>query len=239
MRLRLPALLLATALLAAGCGDGTDVSDTAATSPSAGTEDAGTPTATASATATATASETTSAPMAEAASMDELLLTVPDLPDGWSDMDVASAEEDGPNAASNLCGKATGNLDWTTDAEATAKAGFSAGQGTVLIQQVSRLGADAAQAALDEFASAAAACDQWQEEGTTFTVQQLDGVPSLGDQMVAVRASAEVSGMTMTIDMVGWRHGDVDDGIVLFHFGGEASTDELVTILEAADAKFG
>ena len=241
MRLRLPALLLAAALLAAGCGDGAGTSDTAATSPSAGTEDAGTPTATAeaSATATASASETTSAPTAEPASMDELLLTVPDLPDGWSDMDVTSAEEDGPNAASNLCGKATGNLDWTTDAEATAKAGFSAGQGTVLIQQVSRLGADAAQAALDEFASAAAACDQWQEEGTTFTVRSSTGCRRSGSRWSPCGPRRRRPGMAMTIDMVAWRHGDIDDGIVLFHFGGEASTDELVTILEAADAKFG
>ena len=238
MRLRLPALVLACSLLVAGCGGGTDTAGTAATSPSAGTEDAPSATASTTATATATASATTSEPMAEPASLDDLLLTVPDLPDGWETMDVASAEEDGPNAASNICGKATGNLDWTTDAGATAKAGFSAGQGTVLVQQVSRLDGDTAQAALDEFAAAAAACDQWQEEDVTFDVQPLD-VPSLGEQMVAVRASAEMQGMSLTIDMVGWRHGDIDDGVVLFRFGGGADTDELVTILEAADAKFG
>ena len=168
----------------------------------------------------------------------QLLLTVPDLPDGWEETDVASEEEDGPNQASTICGAAEGDLDWTEQADATGKVGFSGGQGLVLVQQVSRLGVDGATTALDEFAAAGDSCEQWTEDGTTFTVEPLRGLPELGDQMVALRATSQGRGPSFTIDMVGWRHGGIADGIAYFDFGGQGNREELVAILEAADAKF-
>jgi hypothetical protein len=231
MRPSLPAVA-AAAVLVTACGGSTVAAPSPSTSPtSQASPDATSPAAT-------TPSPTGSDTVAAVEDLDTLLLTVPDLPTGWDTMDVASAEEDGANTASNICGAATGNIDWTENASATGKVAFSAGQGRVIVQQVSMLGESQAAAALDEFAAAGASCEQWTEQGVTFTAEPVTGLPDLGDQMVALRGASQGS-PSFTIDMVAWRHGGITDGIAYFDVGGSGGTEELTAIVEAADAKFG
>lgn len=165
-----------------------------------------------------------------------MLLTVPDMPPGWSRMDVASAQADGPNTAMNICGEPGGGIDWTENAEATGKVAFSAGR-VRLVQQVSRLGTSGARTALAELAAAAQSCEHYTRRGVTVTITELTGLPEVGDQMVALRAKIQ-GPVGLTIDMVAWRHGPIADGIAYFDFGGNGSKKELIAILKAADAKF-
>ena len=248
-RLR-PLFLSAAALLVlTGCGGSSSTDTGAAASAGASTPaTASTAPTTPSVTATASASATASIPApttpatAEAAPQDmqSLLLTLDDLGSGWSEMDVNSNGSGGPNTAANICGKASGSIDFTADASATGKVGFRSQQQHFIVQRVSQFSGEAAAQVLDELQAAGSACSQWTDsDGNTYTVEPLDGLPDLGDQMVALRASTKQQGMTLTIDVVGWRHGNIDDGVAYFSFNAQADNQQLTSILQAADAKFG
>ncbi len=248
-RLR-PLFLSAAALLVlTGCGGssstGSSTASTAATTSSAATSASSTPPATTEPAASASPEplpSPTSAQTAEAAPQDmqSLLLTHDDLGSGWTEMDVNSNGSGGPNTAANICGKASGSIDFTADASASGKVGFRSQQQHFIVQRVSQFSGDAAAQVLDELKAAGSACSQWTDsDGNTYTVEPLDGLPDLGDQMVALRASTNQQGMTLTIDVVGWRHGNIDDGVAYFSFNAQADNQELVSILQAADAKFG
>jgi hypothetical protein len=176
-------------------------------SPTASRTPTRTPTASASATPTRTptpaapaAATGTAGAAARGVDLTKALLTLDDLPPGWT---TPSPSPD----SSAFC-----NQDITIRPTARADADFERGQSFVF-HGLGAYNRGEAAAAMDQERKTLANCTQWTEtdsDGTTTTyrVRPLS-FPKLGDETLAFRLSAEAAGAVAEVDGVFIRRGDV------------------------------
>lgn len=203
-----------------GCGQNDDQADTVegepadeSSEPASEQEDAG----------------SDAAPDAEAA-----LLTLNDMPSGWTQAQDAETS----NEASAICDQEPME-DFDPLDEASAD--FTGGDlGPILFHSVAVYEDDQAEQAIDTFLNTMDSCDEWTEEGengtTTFEAKPLS-FSSYGDQTAAVRIQADSEAVGVTMDMVVWRHGDTLSVLGIGEVMGSPDGDTTEELVEIADER--
>lgn len=135
------------------------------------------------------------------------LLELDDMPPGWTQMPT---DEDEEESGSTLCEQEPLDEIEAIDRVSTQ---FSAGDlGPFLDHTVALYDDGEAAEAMEAFLATLNDCDEWTEETedglVTYRPTPLS-FPSLGDETVATRLTVEGELITMTIDMITWRRGDV------------------------------
>ncbi len=215
-------------VLVAGCGDDSSAPPAGGATPSA-TSSAG------AAKGTAAAGKTLSKKQAKAA-----LLTVKDLPDGWTVDKDAGGEDDGETTTRPArCASLLGEDGKKPAAE--AKVAFSL-DGLLLQHEVSSFTADVA-GDVKKFAAALAKCPKFtmiEADGTETKIRAtaLKKFPKLGDRSLGVRLTGAIQGAEITIDVVLVAVGH--NGVTVGASGLEAMpTADLVKITRKAVVKLG
>lgn len=178
-------------------------------------------------------------PEGDAAELEAIVLTLDDMPSGWTtDPEIASDDDDSAGGL-GLCGVEDADLDVDdTDGE-SVDAGFKQSDfGPFVLNSVASLpSSEQAAEALDSFLDAASQCSEWtetDEEGveTTYSISPLS-FDNVGDDTIAFRISADAEGFPLTIDMVTWHDGPLASIVALVGLGGtepEILTDLVETV---------
>lgn len=157
------------------------------------------------------------------AQIKKALLTVDDLPSGWTASPDEDEEDDDSDAetdsASAECKKLMDAMegDDSTKAFGKGEAEFQGGEwGPFLSQSVSSMKGDEIEKSMDSFRDAFQACDsftQTDDEGvkTEFKIADMS-FPDLGDDTIALKMSAEAMGIPVDIPLVVVR---VDQNVIL------------------------
>lgn len=216
-------------LLATACGEGdSDRAETVSTPPSDPT-----PTATASPDAAAKDSESD----AEPADAEAVLLTVEDMPTGWS-TDPSDDGDDGPDDGANLCDQDPVD-EFEPASEATAN--FAAGNMGPFLEHIVAVFDDGqAEQALDMMLDALESCDEWTEDtedGTTTYRPSPLSFPTFGDQTVAVRIDVESEMVNGTADMIAWRRGDALSVVIASAIFEAPDAEQIEKIVATADER--
>ncbi|MGJ9372553.1 hypothetical protein [Nesterenkonia sp. CF4.4] len=174
------------------------------------------------------------APESEHLDVESALLTLEDMPTGWTEeSDDASSDTDDDAA---LC-----DVELIGDAEAVddASAEFSAGDfGPLLSHTVAVFDDDEAEQALEAFTEALSNCNEWTEESEdgplTFRPAPLS-FPSFGDDTLAIRFNVASEMVDMTMDMIAWRQANTINLIAVAEVFGTPDaeqTEEFVTVAD-------
>jgi hypothetical protein len=160
------------------------------------------------------------------------LLTLNDMPTGWTQ----DPEQDTDDDDATFC-----DVEPLDEVQAVddASANFSAGDfGPLLSHSVGVFEDQDAEAAMDSFMDALEGCTEWTDETedgpVTFRPTPL-AFPSFGDDTVAVRIGAESELFDMTLDMVVWRRANVVSLITVVEVFGTPDaeqTEEFVTVAD-------
>lgn len=218
-------LVLALALVAGSCGDDDDQARTVdVTTTTTGASEAPDGTATESAETAETATTTTEASASSA--MDSVVVTLQDLPTGWT----ASTPEDDDEDDDEICdGQDPFNA---VEPVEEAESNFEQGSfGPFLSSIAGRYaGTDEAQGVLDAVADAVDQCQTFtdvDEDGneTTYTFAALS-FPKLGDDTYAARLSATTPFGPLALDFAFARDGDA---VVAIINGGLGAADTALT----------
>lgn len=141
--------------------------------------------------------------------LSEALLTLEDMPTGWT---VSPPEEDEEDSGTGICGLESGQF--TRDATARATANFQESEfGPMLAQIIDVFSGDDAEGTMVEFADALSSCTEWtdiDEEGAE-TEWQLSPLsfPKIGDETFAFRMSTVTFLGAVELDFIVWRRGDI------------------------------
>lgn len=171
-------------------------------------------------------------------SPDELLLTLGDMPTGWTTApEMVSGDDEG--GATGFCGEPP--IDEQFEPSAEAEAAFKKDDfGPFVNHAVAIYESREAEQAMDAALEAAQSCQEWTEtedgEETTFTLQPVS-FPTVGDQTVAFRINAESQDFTFTGDVVFWRRGDLISLFSHLAFQGGLDSDLTEELVMAADDK--
>lgn len=162
------------------------------------------------------------------------LLTLDDMPSGWT-QDSSDTPSDADDDAA-LCG-----VELLEDAEAVEEAGadFSAGDlGPLLSHTVAVFEDDDAERGLEEFAKALENCSEWTEDTEdgplTFRPAPLS-FSSFGDETLAIRFDVGSEMVDMTMDMITWRQANTLNVILIIEVFGTPDgeqTEEFVTVAD-------
>lgn len=166
--------------------------------------------------------------------LEAALLTLDDMPTGWTTDTVEATGNDSDSAT--LCGA---ELIEEVEPAGEVSADFSAGDlGPLLNHSILEYEDDEAARVLTDFADALAGCEEWTEETDEgpMTLRPTPlSFPSLGDETVAVRIDAANELVDMTMDMVVWRHGDTLNIITMMEAFGTPDgeqTEEFATLAD-------
>lgn len=159
------------------------------------------------------------------------LLTLNDMPTGWTQDPEQDADDD-----ATFC-----DVEPLDEAKAIddASANFSAGDfGPLLSHMVGVFEGQDAEAAMDSFMDALEGCTEWTDETedgpVTFRPTAL-AFPSFGDDTVAVRIKAESELFDMTLDVVVWRRANAVSLLSVIEVFGTPDaeqTEEFVTVAD-------
>lgn len=172
MRVLATSLIAAVAVLAVACGDSDDSADTVPTrEPTTATSE--TPNETPSATQTEAEATSTPEPTPEPEAtepapipsdeeLEKALLSLDDMPSGWSPSPAEEADD--PDDASEFCPDATEPEDPGVDAVGEATVDYQQSEfGPFFTQLVYRFEGNGAEQGMDAFRVAVSACDEWTE----------------------------------------------------------------------------
>jgi len=212
-RVRATACLAAIALMACGGGN-----DQARTVPEP------TPSAEPTVEMPTTSDESESAMEAPPADLESMVLTLDDMPSGWTTAPEMLSDDEA--TGTTFCGIDEAEIDVPDEAGASVDAAFKQSDfGPFVFHTVGRVGdAGEATAALDRMLNAASQCSEWTETDdqgveTTWSITPLS-FDNVGDDTIAFRLSSETEGMPVTVDMVMWNRGPVLSVVGLFGIGG-------------------
>ena len=235
MRMIVAALCLVLALTAACSRDGDGGEKREAASSDA---------ATAGAAAGASPATSTQAPAAggaqgQAPDLSRALLTLADLPTGWSEAQPPESEDD---VNSGFCG--TGSASVTNVGKVSAEFTGEA-PGSLVAQTVSAYGVGDAKRVLDFLGETLRGCTEWREttaDGQVITYRFAPlPFPRLGDQSLTTRMKLEIGDVSVEVDIVVIRRGDI--ATLLAHIatasGGPPNIDSTLTerVARRADAR--
>lgn len=204
-----------------------------------------TETETTATTAPATADDDTTSPEEEPAAsgdLDDLVLTLDDMPSGWTTAPELSEGDDDDTAGSDtsFCGVDDAELDIDDEATRSAEAAFKESDfGPFVLHAIGEVPDPAvAEQALDTMLDAASQCEEWTEtddEGAeiTYSISPLS-FDNVGDDTIAFRMSADTEMMPLTIDMVMWKQGSYLSLVSVFGVGGGSDADLLTELVEEA-----
>jgi hypothetical protein len=172
---------------------------------------------------------------AHSADAETALLTVQDMPTGWSPQPSDSSFGGGDTS---FCQQQTvGQFEPVSEASRQ----FSAGNmGPFAAHAVAVFEDGQAQQALDAMLDAVDSCDQWREytnEGLTTHRISPVSFPIFGDQTVAVRLTTENEMMSVTGDMIAWRRDDALSVVFVAAVFDSPDAQQVEQIVTAADQR--
>lgn len=167
--------------------------------------------------------------------LEAALLDLDDMPPGWTQV---PSEEDEDESETTLCEQQP--LD-EIEAVDRASTQFSASDlGPFLDHTVALYENGEAAEAMESFLTTLDDCDEWTEETeeglVTYRPTPLS-FPSLGDETVATRLSVESDLVTVTIDMVTWRRGDLLSLLLASEVFDAPDGEQTAAIAETADER--
>jgi hypothetical protein len=207
------------AVILASCGGGSSKSRSGTTTPHASpttAQPAGT-------NASAGSTTTTVGPLTQA-QLQSALLTVTDLPTGWSTTPPSTNKK-------GLCNKASVNK--AVPPAATTEADFVMGREIPFFgeQLLSYADDSTAARALDKYQSNASSCTTFEQDGVKVDVGQLS-MPPLGDRTIGYRLTLHQGGASVILDTAVIQRGPL---IVYTGYGDlSADTEQLVTFTKLA-----
>lgn len=169
----------------------------------------------------------------------EALLTLEDMPTGWTVSPTEEDEED--DDGSEICGVASGQF--AEDASARVTANFQESEFGPLLAQIIDLFADGnAKRVVAEFSDAFGSCTEWtdiDEDGneTTWRLSPLS-FPKFGDETFAFRMSTVTFLGAVELDFIVWRRGDIVEVIGHTTIGLEGvDSEQTEAFVQRADGK--
>jgi hypothetical protein len=177
----------------------------------------------------------------EAADLDAeaVLLALDDMPTGWTQQREESDAEVDDASEANLCDAESISEDASVIDDASRQ--FTAGDlGPILDHAVATFEDGQAEQVFDDFRRAFDGCTEWTgdtgEGPMTFRPSPLS-FPSFGDETVAMRIAAENDMVDVTLDMVGWRRGDVISLIAVLEVFGSPDAEQTEAFVTVADQR--
>lgn len=166
------------------------------------------------------------------------LLTLDDMPTGWTQgPDEAPSDEDA-GADATLCEEEPLSEGGAHD---EASADFSAGDfGPQLSHTVWTLDSDQSERGLEALIEALNNCEEWTEETAdgpvTFRPAPLS-FPSFGDEIVAIRIDVESELFDATMDMIAWRRANVMSLLGVIEVFGTPDGEQTEEFVRVADER--
>lgn len=174
-------------------------------------------------------------PDPEGFGVEEALLTLDDMPTGWTQ---EPGEGPGGDEQATLC-----DVEPLDEVEALEEgsAEFSAGDfGPLLSHTVAAFERGGAEQSLERFFEALDDCEEWTEETEdgpmTFRPTALS-FPSFGDETLAIRVDVESELVDMTMDMIAWRRDDVLSLILAIEVFGAPDAEQIEELVATADER--
>lgn len=174
-------------------------------------------------------------PMPLEAQLSEALLTLEDMPTGWTTGPPVAA---GGAGDLTLCG-----VEPQASPSAQVRVGFQQSEiGPFVEQTVYAFPQGEATQAMAEALAASESCSEWtetNEDGTQTTWRaSLMAFPDVGDETLALRVSAEAPILgTLTMDLVYVRRGDLVTGVAHSTWGFAVDSEQTEAFVRRADEK--